>query len=528
MPANPSKCSKPAHHQPGLLDTANLHEERCCLPGIPQKLLAILENYTVYSSWHLLRAYVQFEGRYIPYETMCHSHLQKFAEAIMKTEPLELPLKVEKDLQMPSSGNRRRRASLSDIATDCTPLKKLRLGDSTLQVCGPSADGRPNHDRIHDEAYRQQVLRELELTKLNWVSHGAQTNNLVRKILLNSKQPTADEAHFCTGDEAAMKAELGSVDAPIFTQGQQQSRWDSMRRPISQLFRSMEDLGLDRTISVQVPSRNCQMDSCEEKTLREVRDRFLNGQPTNDPWNLLDLQNPLPSILPSFLEGENCQLLLRIRDAVLMGESAERHIAFTEDWNIWRNVTEWALLSEGGHNTAPHMDSHGYSTWIKVQEGHIGFGWMSRPTQEERDAWMSNPHSCTGGEWRYIILRPGDIVFFTSGTIHFVFRTRRTQTFALGSHILQWSSIVEWIEIVIAQMRNSSVTNENLDSMPKIVHVVVKLVTNRIKTGRVEEMGGRDAVKRFLALVEVRGLSRLMTYRLIIIRLLRNAHIRRK
>ncbi len=84
----------------------------------------------------------------------------------------------------------------------------------------------------------------------------------------------------------------------------------------------MEDLGLDRTVSVQVPSRNDQIESFEAKTLREVQARFLKEQPTDDPWNLLDLQNPLPPKLPAFLEGENYQLLLRIRDAVLMGQSA--------------------------------------------------------------------------------------------------------------------------------------------------------------------------------------------------------------
>ncbi len=107
-----------------------------------------------------------------------------------------------------------------------------------------------------------------------------------------------------------------------------------------------------------------------------------------------------------------------------MGQSAERYVAFVEDWYVWRNVTEWALLSKGGHNTAPHIDSHGYSTWIEVQEGQIGFGWMSRPTPGERDIWMADPHSYTGGRWRYVILQQGDTVFFTSGTIHFVFRIR--------------------------------------------------------------------------------------------------------
>ena len=43
----------------------------------------------------------------------------------------------------------------------------------------------------------------------------------------------------------------------------------------------------------------------------------------------------------------------------------------------------------------------------------------------------------------------------------------------------------------------------------KYVRVVSGLVTNRIKTGRVEEMGGRDAVGRFFALVKVGGLSHL-------------------
>ena len=193
-----------------------------------------------------------------------------------------------------------------------------------------------------------------------------------------------------------------------------------------------------------------------------------------------------------------------------MGNSADRQIASTEDWNTWRNVIEWALLSEGGHNTAPHMDSHGFSTWITAQEGYVGFGWMSNPTQEERDAWMSNPHSYTGGEWRYVVLPPGYTVFFTSGTIHFVFRIRDTQTLALGGHILQWSGIEQWLKVVVAQMKNPRITNEKMaQSAPKYVRVVSGLVTNRIKTGRVEEMGGRDAVGRFFALVKVGGLSHL-------------------
>ncbi len=191
-----------------------------------------------------------------------------------------------------------------------------------------------------------------------------------------------------------------------------------------------------------------------------------------------------------------------------MGSSAERPVASAEDWNTWRNVTEWALLSEGGHNTAPHMDSHGYSTWITVQEGHIGFGWMSRPTREEQDAWMANPHSYTGGDWRYVVLPPGYTVFFPSGTIHFVFRVRDRQTLALGGHILQWSGIEQWLKVVVAQMENPWITNEKIaKSAPKYVRVVSGLVSNRVRTGRVEEMGGRDTVEKFFGLVKVNELA---------------------
>ncbi|KAK0714205.1 hypothetical protein B0T26DRAFT_629402, partial [Lasiosphaeria miniovina] len=252
------------------------------------------------------------------------------------------------------------------------------------------------------------------------------------------------------------------VGIPIFTQSQQPFQWRGKDRPVSQFFNRMEDIGLNRTVSVQIPSHPLHKASCERKTLLDVRDRFLLQRLTNNPWNLLDLQSPIPSALPSFLEGENCQLLLRIRDAVLMGNSAERIAAPAQDWNTWRNVTDWALLSEGGHNTAPHMDSHGYSTWITVQEGRVGFGWMSRPRQQEEEAWMSDPHNFTGGDWRYFVLSPGHTVFFPSGTIHFVFRVQGEQTFALGGHILQWSGVGRWLEVVVTQMKTPEITNEDM------------------------------------------------------------------
>ena len=135
----------------------------------------------------------------------------------------------------------------------------------------------------------------------------------------------------------------------------------------------------------------------------------------------------------------------------------------------------------------------------------MGFGWMARPTEEEERDWMANDNY-TGGRWRYVVLKPGQTVFFPSGTIHFVFRTRPGQTLALGGHVLQWSGIERWMRIVLAQMANPVITNENMEqSALMYVHAISKLVETRMAEGRIEELGGDTAVKRFQAAMEVRS-----------------------
>ncbi|KAH6983714.1 hypothetical protein EDB80DRAFT_691559 [Ilyonectria destructans] len=430
----PTRSSKPSRHRPGPPNAEDLHEEQCCPSKIPVTFLTFLDKWDGHAAGQML-----FMSPSVSYQDMCHAHLKKFAEAVTKAELLRSSLKAEKDLKVASSNRsenpRRRRASLPDLI-DNTDLKRLRSNRPEVSVQGPLPTmlrhyGRPTHDLIFDESYRQRVLRELKSTEHEASSRRRRTDDLISQIL------------------------------------------------------EKKDLGLDRTVSIQVPSRSSLKESFETKTILEVRNRFLSQRPTNDPWNLLNLQSPLCSTLPSFLEGENCQLLLRVRDAVLMGSSAQRIAASGEDWNTWRNVTEWTLLSEGGHHTEPHMDSDGYSTWITAQEGDIGFGWMSHPSQQEEDAWISDPRSCTGGEWRYAILSPGQMVFFPSGTIHFIFRTRGVQTLALGGHIRQWSSIERCLKVIVAQIKNPEVTNKDMaSSAPKLLHVVKGLVANRARAGR--------------------------------------------
>jgi len=390
--------------------------------------------------------------------------------------------------------------------------KRQKLSHGTGPAARDSED-RPAHNAAEDDVYRREMMSELQVRiaqhGIRQETHGSGTDRRILELLQRSTPPNTDpragsvEAHFLTGEEALSMVESGSPQLPIITSKQQPFRWNRRMRPIEELFRRMEDL--DREVAVQVPTRSHSDESFESRELAVIRERFLADQPTQEPWNILDLRSPIPAaILPGFLTGENCQLLPRLRDAVLQGKRAERGMGSREQWNEWRDVLEWVLLSEGGHNTAPHTDSHGLATWISVQEGLFGFGWMSTPTDEERARWNAKPLEFVDARWRYVVLEPGQTVFFNSGTIHFVFRLCGKQTLALGGHILQWSGIERWLSVVSAQMSNPDMTNEEMEwSAPKYVRLVADLVEQRLRNGRFEEMGGRATVERLVALLKV-------------------------
>ncbi|KAK8116327.1 hypothetical protein PG984_012829 [Apiospora sp. TS-2023a] len=271
---------------------------------------------------------------------------------------------------------------------DVSQLDALRTHPTVGTVQGGYDPGaRPVCDWHFDEAYRTQAIDEILQE--------------ARKELQDCKHPTTHDKP-TTDDNNSMtdlylldghqaKALLGKTtpNIPIITERQQPFQWNSPARPIPEFFNWIEDY--NREVSVQIPSLRANESSCELRTIRQVHERFLSRQKSDDPWNILDCSCPLPSTLPDFLTGWNCQLLARIREAVLDNRnSAGRTAATREEWAEWRDVEHWALLSEGGHCTAAHMDSHGLATWITIQEGHFGFAWMSRPTTEQRRDWMDD------------------------------------------------------------------------------------------------------------------------------------------
>ncbi len=123
---------------------------------------------------------------------------------------------------------------------------------------------------------------------------------------------------------------------------------------------------------------------------------------------------------------------------------------------------------------------------------------------------MANPVSSTKGKLRYVVLGPGQTVFIPSGVVHFMFRLtgQNQQILCLGGHIFQWSSLDVWMGVILGQLRFPNITNEETRAtIPKYVDIVVKLVSQRQKCGRVEELGGEEMISRFFALYEVRTQS---------------------
>lgn len=356
---------------------------------------------------------------------------------------------------------------------------------------GYDPGARPVCNWQSDEAYRIRTINEIsQEARKESNSRGSRAAKFLLPILQGCKHPITDDKltdkdarpdlYLLNGYQAKALLDETTPDIPIITAGQQPFQWVNPANPISEFFDWIVDL--ERTVSVQIPSLRSDESSCELRSLREVQKRLLSRKKSDDPWNILDCGCPLPQTLPYFLTGWNCQLLSRIRETVLDSKnSAERPVVSRKEWAEWREIEHWTLLSEGGHCTAAHMDSHGLATWITVQGGLFGFAWMSRPTPEQRQAWIEDTeHYDQGQQWRYWILKPGQTVFFPSGTIHSVFRTQQAQTLGLGGHILQWSGLKQWLNVIRQQVEAPDSTNEDMTDVGKWFPMVEGLVENRL------------------------------------------------
>ena len=105
---------------------------------------------------------------------------------------------------------------------------------------------------------------------------------------------------------------------------------------------------------------------------------------------------------------------------------------------------------------------------------------MARLTDEQRNEWMQSPDTHDQSHpWRYWVLRPGETIHFPSGTIHAVFRTREARTLELGGHVLQWTGVSRWKDIIQRQTTCQDSTNEDVVNVGKWLSTVECLLGKR-------------------------------------------------
>ena len=413
---------------------------------------------------------------------------------------------------------RKRRLSLPELDLPSFKRQSKSLFPGETNPFIKSSAGQPLHHVDEDATFLQDVLTELRNRIPKPGTWDEQNVKAMLRLLGRAMQPVTIgnndtvEAYFLSGSyaEARLQPDI-TLNGPIITTQQQSFQWSKeSSRPINQLFERM--WYLNREVSVQDFSRPVGEKSCKKMTLYHVRESFLKNS-DSQRLSVLKMRNPLPrSTLPHFLTGEDCQLLSQIRDVVLDDAPARQISATAKKWKEWKDDEEWIVLAQRGALTLTHQDSCGKATWFTVQEGLVGFGWVSRPTAEERSEWSQDPINFCPKRIRYVVLRVGETIYFESGTIHFVFRLQETQTLMFGGHVLRWSRMPLWIDALQEQLHAPNTSDEDIS--PRIVRTYVDAVVQLVKD-RAERGMDSGVAETFLSLKDVGTLTGKYIYRYI-------------
>ena len=130
---------------------------------------------------------------------------------------------------------------------------------------------------------------------------------------------------------------------------------------------------------------------------------------------------------------------------------------------------------------------------------------MALPAKDKQlKNWMQKPHAYCGGDWRVIVLRPGETIYFPPGTVHFVSRRSGFQTFEIGGHVLQWSGIARSVQVMIDQHMYPRITNEEVEDAFAYVKALSVLVELKRKNGDIDSLGGDAEVAKILSLIQVK------------------------
>ncbi|KJX99566.1 hypothetical protein TI39_contig354g00154 [Zymoseptoria brevis] len=356
---------------------------------------------------------------------------------------------------------------------------------------------RPTRDVDYDQEYVAKISEVLgSVSKAKVADTHKQQATRILYLLQQAKPASVDEALYLTASEAEEHLRPGKFTKQIIVTAQQQPL------PLQTIDQFLDEFYEDE-VKVWIqdssarPSKNSP--NVRQVKVSAVKERILGGA-TKKPWNLLELAtHHEDGLRPAFLNNEDCRLLTKLKIPGAADEARRRTYP-----QGFKEVEKWALLAQAGALTEPHQDSHGYSTYITINVGHVGFGWLSFPTDAERAQWRKKPLSYTGGTWRYVVLKPGQTVFFPAGTVHFVFRLPSAgNSLAFGGHILRCSNIAHWARTLLEERDATDVTNEDLtDSATGYLERVGRFVEQAVRKGELERWGGMEEVDEFLRLKE--------------------------
>ncbi|KAK5166284.1 uncharacterized protein LTR77_008545 [Saxophila tyrrhenica] len=302
----------------------------------------------------------------------------------------------------------------------------------------------------------------------------------------------AEEALFLSDEEAGTHLDTKTFfSGPVFVENAQPRKLETVTNFLNEYYDDEAKVFVQDPASKKAPH-------VREVTMKQLKNRFAQTTKQQTPWNCLELAAHIEDGLrPAFLNNEDCRLLTKVKVPSEEDQVKRRGLA-----PGWKEVEKWALLAQAGSLTEPHQDSHGYSTYITVNQGIMGFGWLANPSEAQRKDWRTNPYAFKDGDWRYKILRPGQTVYFPNGTVHFVFRLNSAgDTLAFGGHVLRCSQIVSWVKTLIEEKAHPAITNEELSvSAPAYLERVARFVKQARRMGQEEKWGGALAIREFLRL----------------------------
>lgn len=354
---------------------------------------------------------------------------------------------------------------------------------------------RPLRDEVSDRRYVEAMLDELQTTlQVDRNTVHKRSAGRLRDLLLMAEYPNNDEAKFLSKNEALAEVAPGKFfNGPIITAEQQPLPLSTVPEFLGEYY--------DNTAKAHIQDSSARTGntgvSVRAVNMWKIKERFSSTNPKDKeyPWNLLELATHHDDGLrPFFLSNEDCRLITKLKIPNSADETRRRKYE-----PGFKDVEKWALLAQAGALTEPHQDSHGYSTFITLNQGCVGFGWLSHPSAEERAAWRRNPQRFRNGRWRYVVLKPGQTVFFPAGTVHMVFRLRAAgDSLSFGGHVLRCSNIVHWVKTLLEEHESPNIVNEDLsEAALSYLDRVERFVDQAKKLGQEEKWGGAQSIAEF-------------------------------